>query len=182
MRAQRYATKGSRSRDFRADHEHDQRHPRTLDGRLGARRYGVRVGEDMVTVGDTPLADGMTISVRYRRDFVVSDAAGLLETARRMFRELNHASPEEATAAVTCAADAIYTLLEHDGLIGETIDARLAGHEPDGLTALAWRAEVVLNDPEALPAGPDCYRTGDVFALPASAPDTDHAAHHHDDR
>jgi hypothetical protein len=51
--------------------------------------------------------------------------------------ELNpDASPDDAAAAVTCAADANFTILERDGLVGEAIDARLARREPDGIELL----------------------------------------------
>jgi hypothetical protein len=77
-------------------------------------------------LGDDPLTDGMKISVRFRRDFVVTDAACLLATARHVFLELNPtATPGDAEAVVANAADAISTILESDGLIGDAVDARL---------------------------------------------------------
>jgi hypothetical protein len=139
--------------------------------------YRVGVGDDIVVIGDDPLADGMNISVRYRRDFVITDAARLLEAARSVFCELNpEASPDDAAAAVTCAADAIFSILERDGLIGDATDARLAGREADGIEVLGWRAQVTVNEPEPLRPGRDCLRTGDVFALPTAAPDDDAAS------
>ncbi|MBX6748552.1 MAG: hypothetical protein IRY85_02595 [Micromonosporaceae bacterium] len=125
------------------------------------------MGYDIGIVGDEPLADGMNISLRYRRDFVVTDAARLLEAARAAYRELHpEATPEDAVAMVTCAADAIFTILERDGLLGDAIDARLAERERDGLKLGGARAQVVVNEPEPLPPGWECVRTGDVFALP----------------
>jgi len=127
---------------------------------------------DIDVVGDDPLVDGMAISVRIRRDFTVTDAERLLSAAHRMFRELHPgASPADAATMVTCAADAVYMVLEHAGLIGDLADDRLAGHTSDGLTVAGWRAEVTVNEPNPLPTRPDCLRTGDVFALPASGAD-----------
>jgi hypothetical protein len=52
---------------------------------------------DVQVVGDGPLVDGMSISVRLRRDFTVTDAGRLLIAGRRMFRELHPgASPADA--------------------------------------------------------------------------------------
>jgi hypothetical protein len=117
--------------------------------------------------GDEPLVDGMTISLRYRRDFVVTDAARLLAEAHRLHRELqSDATQADAEAMVTCAADAIYTILEHAGLIGDAADARLATHGEAGLELAGWRSEITLNDPEPLRPDYDCLRPGDVFALP----------------
>src|SRR5262245_7782201 len=100
-----------------------------------------------MVIGDEPLVDGMNISVRYRRDFVVTDAARLLDAARGVFCELNpDASPDDAAEVVTCAADAIFTILEGDGLVGDAIDARLASRERDGVKVLGWRAQVVIDE------------------------------------
>jgi hypothetical protein len=122
-----------------------------------------------ITVDADPLVDGMAISVRYRRDFVVTDAARLLDAARAAFRELDpEATPEDAAEVVTCAADAIFTILQRDGLIGDAIDARLAGREAEGLKVLGWSAQTVIDEPEPLRPGHDCFRTGDVFALPTA--------------
>jgi hypothetical protein len=127
---------------------------------------GVSGGE---VLGDEPLADGMAISVRIRRDFTVTDADRLLAAAHRIFREWNlDASEADAAAMVTCAADALFMVLEHAGLIGDLVDDRLAGHEADGLAVAGWRAQVMVNEPNPLPAGPDCLERGDVFALPAA--------------
>src|SRR5262245_20579265 len=77
--------------------------------------YGVGVSGDITVTGDDPLVDGMTISVRMRRDFVVTDAARLMATARRIYLDLNpQATPDEAAAQVTCAADALFMILEAD--------------------------------------------------------------------
>ncbi|WP_327000195.1 hypothetical protein OHA72_34340 [Dactylosporangium sp. NBC_01737] len=123
-------------------------------------------------IGGDPLRDGMHLSLRYRRDFVVTDAARLLAAARRVFLELNpDAAPQDADVAVTCAADAIFTILEGAGLFGDALESRLAAHEADGLRAGGSRAQVVIDEPDPLRAGWDCFRTGDVYALPPSAVD-----------
>ena len=67
--------------------------------------------------GDEPLADGMHIAVRVRRDFTVTDAGRLLAAARAAWVQLNPwATAREAEAAVTSAADAISTIAESAGL------------------------------------------------------------------
>ncbi|MGN9914459.1 hypothetical protein ACTMTJ_43700 [Phytohabitans sp. LJ34] len=119
-------------------------------------------------IGDEPLVDGMILSVRLRRDFTVTDAGRLLVAARRLYCELNpDVSADEARALVTCAADALFVILEHAGLLGDATDDRLAGHAVDGLAVEGWRAEAVINEP--FPLSPDlrgnCLR-GDVFAIP----------------
>ncbi len=121
-------------------------------------------------IGDEPLRDGQRLSVRLRRDFVVTDAARLLDAARRIYRDLNpDATAQDAAAAVTSAADAVFVLAERAGLLGDAADARLAAHGPDGIRAGGFRAQVVLDEPDPLPVGSDCSRSGDVFALPPSA-------------
>ncbi len=119
-------------------------------------------------VGYEPLATGMSLSLRLRRDFTVADADRLLAAARRIYGELNPgADAAEAVEAVTSAADALFVILEHAGLLGDATDDRLADHAADGLTMGGWRAEIVVNEPFPLSPGPrsNCLR-GDVFALP----------------
>jgi hypothetical protein len=90
-------------------------------------------GDDAV-IGDDPPANGMALSVRLRRDFTVTDADRLLTTARRIYRELDpDTSADEASAMVTSAADALFVILEHAGLLGDATDSRLADHAADGL-------------------------------------------------
>lgn len=122
------------------------------------------------TSGDEPLANGMQIAVRIRHDFTVTDADRLLAAARRSYLELNpQASEADAAAAVTSAADAIFMILEHDGLIGDPPARGHADRQPDGLQPAGWRAQVTIGDPDPLPAGPDCLNADrDVFALPRS--------------
>lgn len=130
------------------------------------------VGEGGVT-GDDQLVDGMRLSVRLRRDFTVTDAERLLTAARRIHRDLNPgAGVEETHLAVSCAADALYVVLEHAGLMGDAVDERLARCADDGLELGGWRAEVVPDEPWPLPREPrrDCLR-GDVFALPSDRGD-----------
>lgn len=125
-------------------------------------------------IGDDPLVNGMGLSLRLRRDFTVSDADRLLATARRVYRELNPGtSTEEACAMVSSAADALFVLLEHAGLLGDAVDSRLAGYTAGGLAVGGWRAQVVLNEPDPLSPRPrgDCLHGGDVFALPPNGAD-----------
>jgi hypothetical protein len=123
---------------------------------------------DTSTVGDEPLADGMHIAVRLRRDFTVTDAARLLAPARAAYVRTNPGTgPEDATAAVTSAADAIFTILESDGLLGGAVSRAIAGHAADGLQPDGWRAQVTLNEAYQLTPSPACFDHGDVFALPA---------------
>jgi hypothetical protein len=125
-------------------------------------------------VGDDPLVDGMSLSVRLRMDFTVTDAGRLLATARRIHQDLNPGtSAEEARTMVSCAADALFVILEDAGLLGEAVDGRLAGNAPDGLEVGGWRAQVVPNEPWPLSPRPrgDCLRGGDVFALPVNGSD-----------
>nr|BFE58059.1 hypothetical protein GCM10020063_025850 [Dactylosporangium thailandense] len=120
-------------------------------------------------MGDDPLVNGTNLSLRLRRDFTVADADRLLATARRAYRDLNPgASTEEAREMVSCAADALFVLLEHAGLVGDAVDGRLAGDTADGLTVGGWRAQVVLDEPRPLSTEPrrDCLRHDDVFAVP----------------
>jgi hypothetical protein len=109
----------------------------------------------------------MHIAVRIRRDFTVIDAERMLAAARRAYVELNPGSSErDAEDVVTSAADAIFTLLERDGVIGSASDAKLAERAEHGLEPGGWRAQVTTNEKLRLPAGPDCFHRGDVFALP----------------
>lgn len=140
--------------------------PLAIWPQLADHPYRVGVSSDGTVIGDDPLADGMNVSVRFRRDFVVTDAARLLATARGVFLELNPtATPDDADAAVASTADAIFTILERDGLIGDAVDARLAAREADGLGLAGWQAQLIPNEPEPLRPGQSCLR-GDVFALP----------------
>jgi hypothetical protein len=85
-------------------------------------------------VGEEPLADGMHIVIRLRRDFVVTDAARLLAAARAAYARANPGTgPQDAAAAVTSAADAVFTILEDEGLLGGAADRALAARASDGL-------------------------------------------------
>ena len=118
--------------------------------------------------GDEPAVDGMRVAVRIRRDFTVTDARRLLAAARAGYLDGHPgASDLEAEQMVTSAADGIFTLLEQDGLFGAAIDAALARRADQGLQVGGWRAQVTVNEPRPLLAGPDCLISGDVFALPA---------------
>jgi hypothetical protein len=130
-------------------------------------------GDDAV-FSDDPLVNGMTLSVRLRRDFTVTDADRLLTTARRTYRDLNPgASAKEASETVTCAADALFVILEQAGLLGDAIDSRLADNAASGMAVGGWRAQVVINEPHPPSPEPerDCLRDGDAFALPTHGHD-----------
>jgi hypothetical protein len=150
--------------------------------RLGWMRRGRRVGlrdcgpvcltvsvmKDDGIAGDEPLADGMHIAVRVRRDFTVTDAGRLLAAARAAYVQVNSGTTaDEAEAVVTSAADAIFIILESSGLLGSAADRVLAAHAGDGLEMGGWRAQVTVNELRRLPAGPRGFEDGDVFALPA---------------
>jgi hypothetical protein len=111
-------------------------------------------------IGDEPLADGMKISVRMRRDFTVDDAGRLLAAARRIYGEAHPStSEEEVHALIACGADAIFTILEHAGVLGDATDERLAPWELDGLSIGGQRAQVTVDEPDPLPSGWDCFHT-----------------------
>ncbi|HET9974997.1 MAG TPA: hypothetical protein VFQ68_42670 [Streptosporangiaceae bacterium] len=108
-----------------------------------------------VIAGDEPLADGMHIAVRLRRDFTVTDAGRLLAAARAAYvRENPGATAGEAEAAVTSAADAIFTLLGSGGLLGPAADRALAVHAVHGLEPGGCRAQVTVNESRRLAADP----------------------------
>ncbi|RFS82034.1 hypothetical protein D0T12_27650 [Actinomadura spongiicola] len=123
--------------------------------------------EEDGTTGDEPLTDEMALSVRLRRDFTVTDAGRLLAAARRLYRELNPGTgAAEASEMVTCAADALFVILEHAGLLGDATDSRLSGYAADGLAVGGWCAQIVPNEPAPLSPEPrsNCL-LGDVFTL-----------------
>jgi len=118
--------------------------------------------------GNEPPADGMHVVVRLRRDFTVTDAVKLLAAARAAYTRANPGTgPQDAEAAVTSAADAIFTILESQGLLGPAAGRTLAGSAGDGLQPGGWRAQVTLNEAYRLPSGWACFEDRDVFALPA---------------
>ncbi len=117
--------------------------------------------------GDEPLADGMHLVIRLRRDFTVTDAARLISAARAAYIELNPGATEhDAEQMVTSAADAIFAIFERDGLLGPAAEAAIASHAEQGLEPGGWRAQVTANESRRLPPGPDCFDQGDIFALP----------------
>jgi len=74
-------------------------------------------------------SSGVRITPRLRHDFTVTGVEKHLATARRATSELDPDTGEERAAQmVTCAPDAIYTLLERNGVVG---DLALPG-TPDG--------------------------------------------------
>jgi hypothetical protein len=129
----------------------------------------VRLERMTTSVPRHHIVQGMRLSVRFRRDFTVTDADGLLAAARRTYCELHSgASAAEANDMVACAADALFVILEQAGLFGRTADDRLADHASNGLATGGWRAQVVLDEPHPLAPRQlsDCLRGDDVFVLP----------------
>jgi hypothetical protein len=110
-------------------------------------------------IGNDPLVDGLVISVRFRRDFVVTNASDVLAAARRAFRELHpEADENDAEQHVTCAADAVYALLDRDGLT--------SAQDVIGLAGRGSLQEIDVNDPHPLHP-PSCFQGDtDFFALP----------------
>jgi hypothetical protein len=115
---------------------------------------------------DDMLVDGMTIAVRHRRDFVVTDAERLLTAARQLNREL-HPGATDAEEQVTSAADVVYTVLEHAGVIADTVEERLT---TPGLDLRGWRSEVTVDEPDR------CAPTTTACATTTSSPCRRHAA------
>jgi hypothetical protein len=113
-------------------------------------------------IDNDPLIDGMRISVRFRRDFLVIDAAKVLAAGRRAFLDLNPtASEEDAEEHVTCAADAVFALLDRDGITSE--------QDAIGLAGRGYREQLTFDDPHPLPHPPSCFEgDADFFALPPS--------------
>jgi hypothetical protein len=102
------------------------------------------------TAGEEFLADGMHVVIRLRRDFTVADAARLLAAARAAYTRVNPAAgPQDAAAAVTTAADAAFTILQSDGLLG---------HAPD--RALAAALKTAYSPAASEPKSPSTRRTG----------------------
>jgi hypothetical protein len=119
-------------------------------------------------IGPEPLEDGMHIAIRIRRDFMITDAHGVLRAARAAYRELNPGTSQaEADESVSSAADAIFIIPEHAGTLRAKADAALAARVPNGLTTLGQRVQVTINENHRLAPGPDCFAIGDVFAQPS---------------
>jgi hypothetical protein len=114
-------------------------------------------------VGDDPLVDGMLISLRLRCDFLVTDASKVLAAGRRAFLDRHpEATAEDAELHVTCAADAVFELLDRAGMQCE--------FDADGLATRGSRAHLTFNDPNPAPYPATCFDGDlDVFALPLSA-------------
>jgi hypothetical protein len=87
---------------------------------------------------------------------------GIRESARAELAD-RRAAPRDQTTA-----DAVFTILESEGLIGHAADRALAACASDGLQPGGWRAQVSLNEAHRLPSGPDCSGQSGVFALPAN--------------
>lgn len=90
------------------------------------------------------------------------DPAAVLAAGRRAFLDLHpDAGEHDAEVHVTDAADAVYALLERDGLMSD--------HDEVGLISGGGRQQLTFNDPQPLPDPPHCFDGGrDYFALPPS--------------
>jgi hypothetical protein len=65
----------------------------------------------------------MHVAVRLRHDFTITEAQELLALARAAYVERNSGSTErDAEEAVRAVADVMFTILEHDGLLGDAAD------------------------------------------------------------
>lgn len=85
--------------------------------------------------GKEPLAAGMHIVVWLRRDFTVTSVGRLLAAARAAYVRVNPwATADEAATAVTSAADAVFTILESDGLPWHAAGRVLAARAATGLS------------------------------------------------
>ncbi|WP_344876490.1 hypothetical protein [Allokutzneria multivorans] len=131
--------------------------------------------------------DGMTISVRVRRDLVIVDAERFMAAAREAYRQLNPGVAEtEVVDAVADAYDAVFTLLDHAGqqfagtgdagiwpLPGQPSELGRSGalpgvrvtDRPDGLSPAGSLHAVVLTEPQPL-QDYGCFQPEDPFALP----------------
>jgi hypothetical protein len=142
--------------------------------RLAGTSLNAEVGDAMdsgTILGDEPLADGMHVAIRMRRDFRITDARRLLAAARAAYCQINPGTSEaDAQEAVTSAADAIFALLEQAGILGPTANAALAERQVDGLLPQGQRTQVTTNESRRLPTGLDCFLADDVFALPPEPP------------
>jgi hypothetical protein len=118
--------------------------------------------DDSHLIGADPLVDGMRITLRLRRDFTVTDAAAVLAAGRRAYHDLNpDLDPQTVDEHVTCAADAVYALLDRDGVMSD--------HSTVGLASRGFREQLTFNDPLPLPNPPICFDGSiDYFALPPS--------------
>lgn len=121
---------------------------------------------------DVQLVNGMRISARIRRDFIVTNSDQLLASARLAHRQLHPGTTEQDAAEfVTCAADAIFTLLEQAGISGDAADAALAANEDKGLSLGGVREQVTFNDSHPLLRDQRCGfgepEEYDAFSLPS---------------
>jgi hypothetical protein len=118
------------------------------------------VDDDSGLIGADPLINGMRITLRLRRDLTVTDATAVLAAGRQAFLDL-HPDIDAQTAElhVTCAADAVFALLDRDGVMSD--------HSAIGLVPGGFRERLTFNDPLPLPDPPHCFDGHvDYFALP----------------
>ncbi|WP_111871466.1 hypothetical protein [Actinomadura craniellae] len=122
-------------------------------------------------------AEGMTISVRTRRDVVIVDPERFLATARQAYRDLHPDATEESAAeTVRDVYDAVHVLLDRFGRLaddapdmmigrGGPLPGRRVPDRPDGLSPAGELQQIVLDDPRPL-QDYGCFPAEDPFALP----------------
>lgn len=148
------------------------RHERIRQRHLAAISNLVRVPESELP------REGMTISLRLRRDLVIVDPGRFLAAARRAYHDLNPDLCEaQVVETIGDVHDAVFALLDHeDGrtLIWPDIEkpevgpgAPLPGERaldrPDGLSPAGWLLEVVLDECQPL-QDYGCFLPDDPFA------------------
>ncbi|GAB1509064.1 hypothetical protein [Actinophytocola sp. KF-1] len=125
--------------------------------------------------------EGMTVSVRLRRDVVITDPGRFLAAARAAYRDLHPGCGDaEAAEAVADVTDAVFALIEHTWPAGGSSlwpdwnrpevgrNAPLPGDretgQPDGLHPAGWLLKV---DTEPQPLQDyGCFLPPDPFASP----------------
>jgi hypothetical protein len=120
---------------------------------------------------------GQIISVRTRRDVVVTDPERFLAAARRALRDNDPAITEDGAARmITDVYDAVHALLDRDGQLaadargievgrGAPLPGTRVADRPDGLSPAGWLQQIVLNEPRPL-QDYGCFLPEDAFTIP----------------
>jgi hypothetical protein len=121
--------------------------------------------------------EGMTISLRLRRDLVITDPDRFLAAARRAYHDLHPDLCEADVAeAIGDVHDAVFALLDHEGghtLIwpdnrtpeagrGAPLPGERVADRPDGLSPAGLLLEVVLDERQPL-QDYGCFLPDDPF-------------------
>jgi hypothetical protein len=121
----------------------------------------------------------MTISVRTRRDVVITDPERFLAAARTALRELNPGlSDASAIAQITDVHDAVHALLDRHGELiapeppevgrGAPPPGARVADRPDGMSPAGFLQQIELGDPLPL-QDYGCLLPEDPFALPGGS-------------